>query len=599
MVASGLFRLPILFLLVLALSVLQAAANPDPKIDPNSEQGKKIIAAAEAAKAAGQDVVFRGVTPSNLATLQKGEGFSATAKGDEAGRASMVEHVGDDKKPSEHSSTSRDILQALEYADPTRGVVMVDLKKAKNEYADLTTEAGRNKAFGANKGFTSADADLRQYPKNIADEKMKTTAQLEQNQIARAHANSARDKEVLVKGTVAQDACTILTRRDGSRLYRRSACSRRVSAMNKQFGATKVMNADGTLNVKATLAAAKKTKVSLAKTNAERIAGGKKALNFKDKAPASKWVTNAKGEYVRAGGNPLGGKQTGALGLKGGIPPPPPPPGSKGGIPPPPPPPGSKGGIRAPQGKSASKGLVGKNAMKKSPSGKMSAAKGLLRLGGKTAPARKGFAGKGFVKKGPAGKSLGRISGKTALNKRPFGKGFSGKRLAQKGLAKKGPAGKGLARLGGKTSNLGGQRRPVGKGFAGKGNAKKGPATKNAGRGALKQPARKSTAKAGLRRPVKTSAPKRLAPKNKAPKRAVSKAAVRRPKAKVASKRAVSKAAVRRPKAKAASKRAVSKAAVRRPKAKPAPKRAAAKRAAPKPKPAQRSKPAAKGGKRK
>ncbi|KAI8847076.1 hypothetical protein BC829DRAFT_434082, partial [Chytridium lagenaria] len=60
----------------------------------------------------------------------------------------------------------------------------------------------------------------------------------------------------------------------------RKSCKKRVADMNQQMKKTAVMNKDGTLDVKATLAAAKKTKQSLAKTNADRKAGGKKLLPF-------------------------------------------------------------------------------------------------------------------------------------------------------------------------------------------------------------------------------------------------------------------------------------------------------------------------------
>ncbi|KAI9357702.1 hypothetical protein DFJ73DRAFT_820906 [Zopfochytrium polystomum] len=61
--------------------------------------------------------------------------------------------------------------------------------------------------------------------------------------------------------------------------------------MNKQVAKVSAMNPDGTLNVKATLANAKKTKQSLEATNKQRISGGKAALDFSAKQPkAAKWT---------------------------------------------------------------------------------------------------------------------------------------------------------------------------------------------------------------------------------------------------------------------------------------------------------------------
>ncbi|KAJ3214457.1 hypothetical protein HDU67_001642 [Dinochytrium kinnereticum] len=309
------------FILLLALLLCIQLAVAIPEIDPDSDQGKKIIAAAEEAQKEGKNVVFRGVSYANKATLDAGTGFTPNRKGT-GDSATPAEHVGDYKNPTEYSSTSTDIRTALKYANPSRGVVIVDVDKAGaagRDRLDLSNAADREKHFGKNEGFTTADADLKKYPSEISDATMKTEAEKKQNQVARAHANAERDNEVLLKGDVPQDACTVVVRRGMHVLYRRSACTRRVGAMNKQLDQVKVMRPDGTVDVKATMEAAKKTRQSLAKTNAERVAGGKKALNFKDKTAAKKWTMNADGEYVTgaAKGKSSKSKESKRAGSKG------------------------------------------------------------------------------------------------------------------------------------------------------------------------------------------------------------------------------------------------------------------------------------------
>ncbi|KAI8847073.1 hypothetical protein BC829DRAFT_251122 [Chytridium lagenaria] len=94
---------------------------------------------------------------------------------------------------------------------------------------------------------------------------------------------------------------------DGVQVYRRAAkdCKKRVTDMKEQLKKTAVMNKDGTLNVKATLEAAKKKKESLTKINASRKAGGKGALSFpakKDAVKAYTWEKDpATGDFKKTG----------------------------------------------------------------------------------------------------------------------------------------------------------------------------------------------------------------------------------------------------------------------------------------------------------
>ncbi|KAI8829751.1 hypothetical protein BC829DRAFT_423843 [Chytridium lagenaria] len=97
------------------------------------------------------------------------------------------------------------------------------------------------------------------------------------------------------------------------KLWRRAVakdCKQRVSNMNQEMKSKSVMRADGTLD--ATLAAAKKGKVSLAQTNKERVLGGKKALQLGkgDTKAASKWVTDpVTGEYKKVSAAPSSSKE--------------------------------------------------------------------------------------------------------------------------------------------------------------------------------------------------------------------------------------------------------------------------------------------------
>ncbi|KAJ3103790.1 hypothetical protein HDU96_009152 [Phlyctochytrium bullatum] len=211
------------------LSLVVARPSPNPAIDPNSEQGKRII---EAAQKAGDNFVFRALNKKNAESLGKGEGLKPNAAMG-TGTVTPLKHVADYEPNTEYSSTTTDVMTALKYADPSRGVVLIDKAKVgADKIIDFNNKATREAHFGVDKGFTkdptaAGNDHVAMYPYDVGkkyagDQAKLDEANLDQNRVARGHANSQRDSEILIHGDVAQDACTVvIRRRDGSRLMRR------------------------------------------------------------------------------------------------------------------------------------------------------------------------------------------------------------------------------------------------------------------------------------------------------------------------------------------------------------------------------------------
>ncbi|KAJ3208735.1 hypothetical protein HDU67_006575 [Dinochytrium kinnereticum] len=258
--------------------------------------------------------------------------------------------------------------------------------------------------------------------------------------------NKIKDNEKFIYTFTDMDECKATVRRRdlSSGLYRRapSACQRRVNAMNEQFKKGVVMRPDGSMDIKAALANAKKGRKSLSATNAERVATGKAALNFKKTAPASKWVPDGKGGFKKA---PAGG----------------------------------------PAGTDAKKGAGGsmKNMAGKSSKGSGAAAKrGLGAKKGRQGAAKRGLEAKKGARRAAAKRGLG---GKKGARRAAAKRGLGGKKGAR---AKRGPGAKKGAR------GAAAKRGPGAKKGARRAAAKRGP---GAMKGAPMKGARRAAAKRG------------------------------------------------------------------------------------------------------
>ncbi|KAI9354323.1 hypothetical protein DFJ73DRAFT_923041 [Zopfochytrium polystomum] len=176
-------------------------------------------------------------------------------------------HVaGSSQAKSNWISTSKSVQTSMGYnlaqneLGQGGGVVKIDRNKLPpGTIADLTTPDGRREHLGE-----------RPTPAAMAVAKG-TPAHQHLRIVDTAHDYSASDKEVLVHKEIPADACEPLSlaRRGGGGLSRRAVkgsaeCKRnsakRVAGNVKALFANKMMNADGTLDVKATLAAAKANK---------------------------------------------------------------------------------------------------------------------------------------------------------------------------------------------------------------------------------------------------------------------------------------------------------------------------------------------------
>ncbi|KAJ3207435.1 hypothetical protein HDU67_007461 [Dinochytrium kinnereticum] len=267
----------------------------------------------------------------------------------------------------------------------------------------------------------------------------------------------------------------------GIGIYRRAAkdCKQRVADMNQQVKDTTVLKKDGTVDVKATLAKAKKSKTSLAKTNAERIAGGKKALGFGKKGQkSSRWVADpVTGEYKMVSGSSAASKSSAKGGEKGFTRA-----AAKSGKT------VTRGGLLSSKGK---KGVRVKNASaKKTALAKKSRIKASL---AKNPLAKKSLAKKkaAFADKFPAKK--GTSAKMAALAKSPPARaGLAKKSLAKKAaLAKKSPAKKSTpAKKDTRTMQASSKSWPAKKTLAKKASTKKAaPSKKSAKKSALKKTA--------------------------------------------------------------------------------------------------------------
>ncbi|KAI9315423.1 hypothetical protein DFJ73DRAFT_770346 [Zopfochytrium polystomum] len=299
------------------------------------------------------DYVFRAATKDDVKQYESGNDIRSSSHDPNtwrpkvAGAAHCVAcHIGNDhQQQSDYISTTRDLATAKKYtAGGTDKILKIGLKDMtpdeRSRVIDMSTEEGRNAVLLPKendvilpKGPTRANFNFFQ---GLSD-----VSQLDQNKTHgmndRARALGERDGEVLFDGFVSRVYCKMYNSADLFRsrhtggLYRRAgnACKQRVTAMNAQFNKNAVKNADGTLDIKATLAKNKASTGSLADINKARITGGKKALNFDSSKKAKKWATvDASPKAADASKSKLAAPPAAKMG--GTVPPPPPPPPTPG-----------------------------------------------------------------------------------------------------------------------------------------------------------------------------------------------------------------------------------------------------------------------------
>ncbi|KAJ3218741.1 hypothetical protein HDU67_004261 [Dinochytrium kinnereticum] len=378
-----------------------------------------------------------------------------------------------------------------------------------------TSEADYTAVRAKLAGYTPAGATLKSIESldPIVKSADRTTAGRKQGNVLAIYEVNGKDIGVNIHCDLARRSMVELSSRhnpETRRLFRRARalagseeCKRKhankVAKNVESFHKGQVKNADGTINVKATLA-------NLKKSNPDAVGRITKASLGSPKA-AKKWApvdtsNKATSKAPKAGAKSPKKKTPAAR--KG--------PKAKG----------AKAAKRSAKKSPAKKGA--KRAAKKSPA----------RKAAKKAPARKGA--KRAAKKSPARKAA-----KKAAKKAPARKGAkraakkSPARKAAKRAAKKSPARKAAKKAAARKA----PKRAAKKAPARKA-AKKAPARKAAKRAAKKAPARKAAKRAAKKAPARKAAKK--APARKAPKRAAKKAPARKAAKKAPARKAAPKA---------------------------------------------------------